>query len=109
LVIGEAGAGDPDEAAKRLTILEDIPQLELNETCRRLARELLSRHAIPQESAADALHVAVSAVHGMGYLLTWNCAHIANAQRRESIEEVCRDAGYEPPVICTPEEMMGEE
>ncbi len=46
---------------------------------------------------------------GIQYLLTWNCAHIANAQRREAIEEVCRDAGYGPPLICTPEEMMGGE
>jgi hypothetical protein len=108
LVIQEAGAGDPDEAAKRLAVLGNIPQLELNEACRRLAREFLAENAIPKESGGDALHVAVSAVHGMNYLLTWNCAHIANAQRREAIEEVCRNAGYEPPVICTPEELIGE-
>jgi len=109
LVYREAGAGDPSEAAKRLTVVEDIPHLKLDDACRQLARELLSRHAIPKEAAEDALHVAVSAVHGIRYLLTWNCAHIANAQRREAIEEVCRDAGFEPPLICTPEEMIGEE
>lgn len=37
----------------------------------------------------------------------WNCAHIANIERRELIEEVCRDSGYEPPAICTPEQLMG--
>jgi len=108
LVVQEAGAGDPIEAQKRLAALEGIPQLELTEACRRLAGELLAAHAIPREYAADALHVAVAAVHGMHYLLTWNCAHIANARRREAIEQVCREAGHEPPVICTPEELIGE-
>ncbi|MFQ6091072.1 MAG: type II toxin-antitoxin system VapC family toxin [bacterium] len=108
LVVQEAGAGDPSEAQKRLDALEDIPQLELSENCRSLARELLDRHAVPAEAVEDALHIAVSAVHGMDYLLTWNCAHIANAQMREAIEGVCRASGYEPPIICTPEELMGD-
>ncbi len=43
------------------------------------------------------------------YLLTWNCKHIANATMRQAIERVCREAGYEPPVICTPEELMNDE
>ncbi|MBX9682100.1 MAG: hypothetical protein K2X38_25360, partial [Gemmataceae bacterium] len=45
------------------------------------------------------------AVHGMKYLLTWNCTHIANVVLRPQIEEVCRAAGYEAPLICTPEEL----
>lgn len=109
LVVQEAGAGDPNESKKRLASLSDMPQLELNEPVRQLARQLIAARAIPPQSAEDALHVAASSVHGMDYLLTWNCAHIANAQMRDSIEEVCHDAGYRPPVICTPEELMGEE
>ena len=109
LVVQEAGAGDASEARKRLAAIEEIPQLELTEACRRLAGALLTAYAIPREYAEDALHVAVAAVHGMHYLLTWNCAHIANARRREAIEQVCRDAGHEPPVICTPEELIGEQ
>jgi len=53
----------------------------------------------------DALHVAAAAVQGIDYLLTWNCKHIANAATRGIIEETCRGAGYEPPTICTPEEL----
>jgi hypothetical protein len=43
----------------------------------------------------------------MEYLLTWNCAHLANARLRSRIEHICRDAGYAPPIICTPEELEG--
>jgi hypothetical protein len=46
-------------------------------------------------------------VHGMDYLLTWNCKHIANAEMQSKVAMVCRESGFEPPVICTPEELSG--
>ena len=64
---------------------------------------------MPRKAAEDALHIAVAAVHGVDYLLTWNCKHIANAVMRQAIERVCSEAGYEPPVICTPEELIDDE
>jgi hypothetical protein len=54
----------------------------------------------------DALHIAVATVQGIEYLLTWNCTHIANAAMRPRIEAICRSLGYEPPTICTPQELM---
>ena len=48
------------------------------------------------------------AKHGMDYLLTWNFKHIANATMRYKIERVCRLTGYEPPIICTPQELLEE-
>jgi hypothetical protein len=62
---------------------------------------------IPARAAEDASHIAIAAVHGMDYLLTWNCKHIANAQMQKTVAGICRAAGYEPPIICTPEELMG--
>jgi hypothetical protein len=52
------------------------------------------------------LHIAIATAHGIEYLLTWNCTHIANAIMRPRIEQACRDCGYEPPIICTPQELM---
>jgi dihydrofolate reductase len=42
----------------------------------------------------------------VGDLITWNCKHIANAKVRDKIEQVCRAKGYEPVIICTPEELL---
>ena len=61
---------------------------------------------LPPKARLDAAHVAVAAVNGMDYLLTWNLRHLANAALRGKIEGVCRDAGTVPPIICTPEELM---
>jgi len=69
---------------------------------------LLRDVPLPPKAASDALHIATAAVHGMEYLLTWNCTHIANVTFRPQIEAVCRAAGYEPPLICTPEELSVE-
>jgi hypothetical protein len=106
LVIDEASAGDPDAAARRLEFLEGIPLLEPQQDTDVLARELIRELSLPERSAADAVHIALSVVNGMDYLLTWNCTHIANAVFRPVIESVCRSLGYEAPIICTPEELL---
>jgi hypothetical protein len=62
--------------------------------------------ALPDRAAADAVHIALSVVNGMDFLLTWNCTHIANAVFRPAIEAACRSLGYQAPVICTPEELL---
>lgn len=61
------------------------------------------------ESREQARRVAIAVTNGIEYLLTWNYRHIANATMRAQIEDVCRRAGYEPPIICTPEELMETE
>lgn len=108
LVIQEAAAGDIEGARKRLEILNVFPLLELKPESLLLARALLDKGSLPAKAAEDALHIAVATVHGMDYLLTWNCKHIANAATRNRIEAICREEGYEPPVICTPEELLGD-
>ena len=72
-----------------------------------LANALITEKAVPASEPRDAFHIAIAAVNGVQYLLTWNYKHIANASLRSRIEQVCRDAGFEPPVICTPEELKG--
>jgi len=95
-------------AQKRLDLLTEIPLLAINEPALDLATQLLQRGMIPMRAAEDATHIAIATVHGMDYLLTWNCKHIANAQMQKAVAEICRVAGYEPPTICTPEELMGD-
>ena len=106
IVLQEAGEGDPDAAARRLAFLEYIPLLDQSEAATDLVQVLIQQVPLPEKASLDALHIAIAVVSGMHYLITWNCAHIANATLRTRIEAVCRSQGYEPPVICTPEELM---
>lgn len=105
-VVIEASRGNEDAAARRLAVIEGIAELGVTESVRDLAEALMKSGTLPHKAEIDAFHVAVAAVNGMNYLLTWNCTHIANAVMRPKIESVCRRLGFEPPVICTPSELL---
>ena len=106
LVVVEIAQGDVEAAGRRRKVIEGMAELEATEEVRALGKALISKGPIPPQAEVDAYHIAIAAVNGMDYLLTWNCAHIANAAMRPQIESVCRDHGYEPPIICTPQELM---
>jgi predicted nucleic acid-binding protein len=107
VVIDEARKGDPALAKQRLNFLDTMTVLEVTASARSLAADLLRLTGIPMKAKLDALHISTAAVGGMNYLLTWNCTHIANAEILPKVYEVCRDAGYEPPFVCTPLELLG--
>ncbi len=108
IVVDEAGEGDQEAARRRLSAIEDLPLLAINAEVIRLTQSLLRARILPRKAARDAAHIAVTSVHGVGFLMTWNCVHLANAEIFEDVEAVCRLEGYKSPVICTPEELMGE-
>ncbi len=105
-MIREAGRGDPNAARARLTALDGVPLLDATAEAERLARDLIASRAVSPSAAVDAAHIAIAVTNRVHYLVTWNFRHIANAAMRSRIERVCRSAGYEPPVICTPHELM---
>lgn len=106
LVMQEAGAGDAAAAKDRLAALGSVTLLDATEEAAELAEQLLAFGAIPAKAAEDAGHIAIAVTNGVEYLVTWNCRHIANATMRSHIERICRNAGYEPTIICTPDELM---
>ncbi len=105
LVLEECSEGDPSAAAERRELVKDIDLQESTDEVDDLAAALIAGKAIPASEPRDAFHIAIAAVNGVDYLLTWNCKHIANARLRSRIEQVCRDVGFEPPIICTPDEL----
>jgi predicted nucleic acid-binding protein len=107
LVLDECAGGDPSAAAERLQDIQTLDLLAASTDVDGLAKALIAGNAIPASEPRDAFHVAIAAVHGIDYLLTWNFKHIANATLRHRIEQICRDNGFEPPIICTPDELMG--
>jgi hypothetical protein len=80
--------------------------LETSDQALDLAKELIQAGALPAKAADDALHIAVAAMNGIPFLLTWNCRHLANATMRPVIETVCAGKGVKAPIICTPEELL---
>lgn len=107
VVLDEAADGDWEAARKRLATIKKFPLLAVNEAVVSLVENILKTKILPTKAVRDATHIAVSAVHGVDLLLTWNCVHIANAETFPDIQAICLAAGHGCPVICTPDELMG--
>lgn len=103
----ETTQGDAKIASQRLEILSNLLLLNLNQSVLDLSEQFLGRSNLPAKADVDAVHIAVATVHGMDYLLTWNCKHIANAQIQGKLAEISIDFGYELPILCTPYELLG--
>ena len=106
IVVLEASAGDPQAAGRRLALLEEVSLLETTEKAVELASELAQRCSLPENASDDALHLATAAVHGMDFLLTWNCKHLANAELVASFETFLLEKEYTSPVVCTPDALL---
>lgn len=83
-----------------------VPMLIGSPEALALTKKFLSQGAVPAKAATDALHIAMATVYGIDYVVTWNCKHIANALSQREIARVSRSCGYEPPVLCTPLELL---
>jgi hypothetical protein len=87
-VINEVGRGDREIANQRLQLLQGIPLVELNQEIRKLAEQFLKHSNLPPKADVDAIHIAAATIHGLDYLLTWNCKHIANAQIQGKLAKI---------------------
>jgi len=106
LVVFEISRGDPTSAQTRLEFVRNLPVLRITVEARALADQIFRATSLPDKAASDALHIALAAVNGMDFLLTWNCTHIANGVILKVVNAICRGHGYEPPIVCTPEELL---
>ena len=106
VVADECAAGDPDAAKERLDILDSLEFIATSPSVDEFAHKLIEECAVPKTEPRDAVHISLAAVNGLEYLVSWNFKHIVNPTTRSAIERVCRDAGFVPPIICTPDELM---
>ena len=106
IVLDEAAAGDADAAKRRMPFLNGIPLLQLTEAVNDVAEAIMGSRLLPL-ATRDAGHIAVSSVHNVDILLTWNCQHIANAAIMKELGEIVSRCGYKMPILCTPEELLG--
>lgn len=108
IVIDEAARGEGAMAQKRLSMLAEVPLLVITDAVIEVAEDLLADGVVPERASDDALHISCAGVHGVDFLLTWNCKHIANPHIRNRMQ-LCFDRHrLRMPVICTPEEFIGD-
>jgi hypothetical protein len=107
-VVDEVKVGSDEAARERLKAISGLPLLDITKEVESLAIRILASGVVPVKASTDAAHIAIATVHGIDYLMTWNCVHLANATITKTVARICRQEGFECPVICTPEELLGE-
>jgi hypothetical protein len=108
VVIDEISAGDDSEVKKRLEIVKPLDVLAASADAEALTAAIVGARVLPDKAVRDAAHIAVATVHGVQYLMTWNCRHLANAQISRRVARICSKHGFVMPTICTPEELLEE-
>ena len=103
----EAARGDVTASRERLDVLKAFSKAHVNAQTHELAGRVLTAWRLPTRAYDDAQHVAITAIHGLKVLLTWNCTHLANPNMISHIRRACEAYGYAPPAIYTPEQLTG--
>jgi predicted nucleic acid-binding protein len=109
VVIEEAGRGNEEQAYKRLNLLSQFRILKATDEIEQLTETYMKKIGLPSKAIRDSAHLAFASAYGLDYLITWNCAHIANAEFRRRLWDVNLSIGIRTPIICTPEELLGKE
>jgi predicted nucleic acid-binding protein len=106
-VINEIERGHAEAVTRRFEAVDSLPILDTSESVERLAVLILEELGIPEKSKLDGYHLAIAALNGQDYIVSWNFKHMANSRVRRIFKSICSDEGIICPEISTPEEMLG--
>ncbi len=108
-VIAELEDGTYPMQKEIIRLTEDIPRLEISDEIVDIVETYLKHKLMPKDRIGDALHLAIASYHKCDFLLTWNCKHIANANKFEHIRIINTRLGLFVPALITPMELCEEE
>ena len=106
-VIDELEKGSFPNKDDALALIEGLPLLEIDEAVGEIVTAYISHHVMPADPTGDALHLALTSYHKCDFLLTWNCRHLANANKFAHIRRVNGILGLCVPSLVTPLELLG--
>lgn len=106
LVADGTGLAESGPVRDWLSVLASLPSVGPSDASEVLGQQFIDSHALPASAVLEATHIAIAVTNGVEFLTTWNFLHIANPANVTKINLVCHEAGYQPTVICTPEQLM---
>lgn len=106
-VLDELAAGPPERSALRLDLLTDLPLLPIEPAIGEIVASYVAHKLMPADPGGDVLHLALASYHKCDFLVTWNCQHLANANKFGHIRRVNTMLGLFVPAMVTPLELLG--
>ena len=108
-VIEELSQGSYPSKEQALALISHLPLLPTVAAIDAVVETYIAHYVMPRNSLGDALHLALTSYHGCHFLLTWNCIHLANANKFEHIRHVNTLLGLYVPILTTPVELLNWE
>ena len=90
-----------------LKLIDDLPFLPVEDEVIEIAKVYIANKTMPKDPTGDAMHLALATYYKCDFLLTWNCNHLANANKFGHIERVNAMLGLVTPRLVTPLELLG--
>jgi hypothetical protein len=109
-VLREISDGDYPHRDKVISLMKETqPQvLEANVELAEIVEVFMEHFLMPRSSIEDAWHLAFASYYKIDFLLTWNCKHLANANKQEHIFRILSGLKLYIPIITTPENLLEE-
>ena len=107
-VVDELERGDYPSRADCLRLIDGLPLLAIEPAVIDIVDAYIARQVMPADPAGDALHLALASFHRCDFLVTWNCRHLANANKFGNIRRVNTLLGIHVPALVTPLELLAE-
>ena len=108
-VLEELQDGEYPSREPALSLIRDLPLLEITPAVAEIVAGYVRHRLMPSDPTGDALHLALASYHKCEFLVTWNCQHLANANKFGHIRRVNNLLGLYVPVLATPLELLGEQ
>ena len=107
-VIEELEQGDFPNKQADLELVNTLTVLPIDEMVGLIVEAYIANMVMPNDPKGDALHLALASYHKCDFLLTWNCKHLANANKFGHIRRINDKLGLFVPLLVTPLELLGE-
>jgi predicted nucleic acid-binding protein len=104
----ELAGGSPERGVERLELVRGLPLVPVEPAVADIVAAYIRHMLMPAAPAGDALHLALASFHKCSFLVTWNCRHLANANKFGDIRRVNSMLGLFVPALVTPLELLGD-
>ena len=106
-VLDELAGGLPERSSPRMALVSDLPLVPVEPAITEVVEAYIRHKVMPADPGGDALHLALASFHKCDFLVTWNCQHLANANKFGHIRRVNTMLGLFIPAVVTPLELLG--
>lgn len=106
-VLDELTGGLSERNEQRMSLVRDLLLLPVEPAIAEIVQTYIQHKVMPADPGGDALHLAMASYHRCDFLVTWNCRHLANANKFGHIRRVNVLMGLFVPALVTPLELLG--